>query len=331
MATIGNRYIDMIDVYRRTEGDNIGDIIELLSETNPILEDMVTSECNQGTSHLTTMRTGLPSAVFRKLYQGVQPSKSATRQVRDTTAMIEAWSEIDEKLVKISPDPAKLRLTEATAFLESMNSMMAGRIFYGSTEESPEEFLGLAPRFGSLAAENGRQVVDAGGTGADNTSIWFVVWGDRTVHGLYPRGSKAGIDRQDKGVETKTLADGSLYTVVREKFTWDLGLSVRDWRYVARIANIDVAGMLAGNVRLYDFMRKAYYRLQQRKVSGGRAAIYCNRDVMEALDMLGTNGGAADSFIRLRPMEIEGKEVLSYRGIPVRETDALLNTEARVV
>jgi len=30
-------------------------------------------------------------------------------------------------------------------------------------------------------------------------------------------------------------------------------------------------------------------------------------------------------------MEIEGKEVLTYRGIPIRETDALVNTEARVV
>jgi hypothetical protein len=119
--------------------------------------------------------------------------------------------------------------------------------------------------------------------------------------------------------------------VVREKFTWDIGLSVRDWRYVARIANIDVSDMQAGNVQLYNYMRRAYYRLQQRRVAGGRCAIYCNRDVLEALDALGTNAGASDNFIRLRPMEIEGKEVMTYRGIPIRETDALLNTEARVV
>jgi hypothetical protein len=328
---VGQRYVDLIDVYRRTEGDRIGDIIELLAETNPILMDMITAECNQGTTHLTTIRTGLPAAIFRKLYQGVQPSKSSTRQVRDATGMIESWSEIDKKLVDISPDPAKLRLTEALAFIEAMNQMMAGRIFYGSTVDAPEEFLGLAPRFSDKSAQNGKQIVDAGGTTAgDNTSIWFVVWGDRTVSGLYPRGSKAGLTREDKGVQTKETEEG-VYDVVREKFTWDLGLSVRDWRYVSRIANIDVAKMLNGEVKLYDFMRKAYYRLQQRRISGGRAAIYCNRDVMEALDALGTNAGASDNFIRLRPQEIEGKEVLTYRGIPVRETDALINTEARVV
>jgi hypothetical protein len=245
--------------------------------------------------------------------------------------MIENWSEIDAKLVELAPNAAKLRLTEATAFIEGLSQTMANRIFYGSTEGEPSEFLGLAPRFNSLGAPNGQQIVDAGGAGNANTSIWFLVWGDRTLHGFYPRGSKAGLQREDKGKTTKTLPDGSVYDVYREKFSWDLGLSVRDWRYVARIANIDVGDMQDGDVKLYDFMRRAYYRLQQRRVAGGRAAIYCNRDVMEALDALATNAGASDSFIRLRPLEIEGKEVLTYRGIPIRETDALLNTEARVV
>jgi hypothetical protein len=331
MALIGQTYLTLMDVLRRTQGDNIADIIELLSEVNPILQDMVIVEANDGATNLTTMRSGIPEGTFRKLYQGVQPQKSAVIQIRDASGMIENWSEIDAKLVELSPNAAKLRLTEATAFIEGLNQTMANRIFYGSTVGEPSEFLGLAPRFNDKSAPNGAQIIDAGGSGNANTSIWFLVWGDRTLHGFYPRGSKAGLQREDKGKTTKTLPDGSVYDVYREKFSWDLGLSVRDWRYVARIANIDVADMAAGNVKLYDFMRHAYYRLHQRRVAGGRAAIYCNRDVMEALDALATNAGASDSFIRLRPMEIEGKEVLTYRGIPIRETDALLNTEAPVV
>lgn len=334
MATIGSTYLNLADVWKRSKANlEQTDIIELLSQTNPILDDMIVVEANEGATHLTTMRTGLPSATFRKLYQGVQPSKSTTKQVRDATATAEAWSEIDAKLVDMVDGSArgKLRLNEATAFLESLNNTMAQRIFYGSTVGTPEEFLGLAPRFSSLSAENGKQIVDAGGTGSDNTSIWFVVWGERTVHGLYPKNSTGGIQRDDKGKETTKDASGGLFDVYREKFSWDIGLSVRDWRYVVRIANVDVSDMQAGSVKLYDFMRKAYYRLHQRRVIGGRAAIYCNRDVLEALDALATNAGSADSFIRLRPMEIEGKEVLTYRGIPIRETDSLLNTEARVV
>lgn len=334
MATIGNTYLSLIDVYKQTDPKgNIADIIELLAETNPILEDMIVVEANDGTTHLTTMRTGIPAGTFRKLYQAVQPTKSTTKQIRDATGMMENWSEVDAKLVELAgggSGGAKLRMNEATAFIEGLSNTMAARLFYGNTATDPEEFLGLAPRFSSLSAENGGQIVDALGSGIDNTSIWLIVWGERTVHGLYPKGSKAGLSRDDKGKVTKETSEG-VYDVYREKFSWDLGLSVRDWRYVVRIANIDLSDMRAGTVPLYTYLRKAYYALFQRRVTGGRAAIYCNRDVLEALDALANNGGSTDSFVRLERSEMEGKEVLTYRGIPIRETDALLNSEARVV
>ncbi len=331
MATVGNTYLTIGDLYKRKDPDDqIAAIIELLSETNPILEDAVALECNDGTKHLTTVRTGLPTATWRMLYQGVQPSKSTTKQVVDTTGMLESWSEVDADLVEKSGNPGAFRLSEATAFLEGMNQEMATAIFYHNSATDPEKPMGLAPRFDSLSAETGAQIVNAEGAGADNTSIWFVAWSDRTCHLLYPKGSKAGLQRDDKGKETKTNADGSLYDVYREKFKWDLGFSVRDWRYVVRIANIDVSNMQAGSLDLYKFMRQAYYKLHQRKITGGRMAIYCNTDVKEALDAAGTNAGASDNFVRLKPMEIGGKEVDTYRGIPVRECDAIHNVEPLV-
>ncbi|WP_108270320.1 major capsid protein [Stenotrophomonas maltophilia] len=333
MSTIGNTYLTLADVFKRTDADKqIAAVIELLAQDNPILQDMIVKECNDGTTHLTTVRTGIPEGTWRMLYQGVQPTKSTTAQVRDATGMIEAWSEIDEKLVRMTGDSAGLRLSEAQAFLEGLNQGVATSMFYGDQATSPAKFTGFAPRFNKIATSgSGAQIVDAGGTGSDNTSIWFIVWGENTVHGLYPKGSKAGIDREDKGKQTKTNADGSILDVVREKFQWDIGLSVRDYRYVSRIANIDVSDVKAGNVKLYDFMRKAYYKLKQRRVMGGRAAIYLNTDMLEVLDALATNGGTTDNFVRLTRKEIEGEEVLTYRGIPLRESDALLNTEARVV
>ena len=138
------------------------------------------------------------------------------------------------------------------------------------------------------------------------------------------------------GEQRVTDENGNAYYAKEEKFTWHVGMAVKDWRYVSRIANIDVSDMAGTNmagssVKLYDFMRKAYYKLQNRRVAGGKMAIYCNRDVLEALDALATNAGATDSFVRLKPMEIEGKEVMTYRGIPIRESDAILNTEAQVL
>ena len=333
MATIGNTFFGLIELYKsQNPNGQIAPVIEMLSEMNPILDDAIAVECNKGTEHLHTVRSGLPSVAWGKLYQGIPQSKSGKNQVTDTTGFVEGLSTIDNRILALSDNPGAVRLSEAKAFLEAMSQEVASKVFYGNTATDPEEFMGLAPRFNDLSASNGNQIIDAGGTGSDNTSIWFVTWGENQTQLLYPKGTQAGVTREDKGEQR--LLDGSseAYYGKEELFTWNVGLAVKDWRYVSRIANVDVSLMQAGSVSLYDFMRKAYYQLQNRRVAGGKMAIYCNRDVMEALDALATNAGASDAYIRLKPgMDIQGKEVLTYRGIPIRESDALLNTEARVV
>lgn len=332
MAVIGKSFVDLLDVYKQQDGKgNFNPIIEMLMEMNPILDDAIATECNKGTTHLHTVRSGLPDVSWGKLYQGIPNSKGRTAQVEDTTGFVRGLSTIDKQLLELSTNEGAVRLNEARAFIEAMSQEVATKVFYGNTADDPEEFMGLAPRFNSLSAANGSQIIDAGGTGADNTSIWFVTWGDNQAQLLYPKGTQAGIQREDKGEQRVTDENGNAYYAKEEEFKWHVGLAVKDWRYVARVANIDTSEMAGGAVALYDYMRKAYYKLQSRRVAGGKMAIYCNRDVLEALDALATNAGASDSFVRLKPMEIEGKEVMTYRGIPIRETDALLNTEARVV
>lgn len=331
MATLGASFVDLIDIYKQQDANGqMIPIIEMLTEMNPILDDAIAVECNKGTSHLHTVRTGLPSVTWGKLYQGIPYSKSGKAQVEDTTGFVEGLSAIDKRLLQLSGNEGAVRLSEAMSYLEAMNQEVASKMFYGDTASDPEEFMGFGPRFNDLSAPNGNQIIDAGGTGSDNTSIWFVTWGENQCQLLYPKGTQAGVNREDKGEQRVTDGSGNAYYVKEELFTWHCGLAVKDWRYVSRIANIDVSNMQAGSVKLYDFMRKAYYQLHNRRVAGGKLAIYCNRDVMEALDALATNAGSSDSFIRLKPMEIQGKEVQTYRGIPIRETDAILNTEARV-
>lgn len=332
MATLGSTYFDLIDLYKSKDPKGqIAAVIEILKEMNPILDDAIAVECNSGTKHLHTVRTGLPSVSWGKLYKGIPQSKSTKAQVEDTTGFAEGLSTIDERLLAISTNEGAVRLSEAMAYLEAMNQEVASKIFYGNTASSPEQFMGLTPRYNSLSAKNGNQIIDAGGTGSDNTSIWFVSWGDNQTQLLYPEGTVGGIQREDMGRQRLTDDNGDAYYGKEELFRWNVGLAVKDWRYNARIANIDVSDMEAGSVKLYNFMRKAYWKLQSRRIAGGSQAIYCNRDVMEALDALATNAGSTDNFTRLKPMEVEGEEVLTYRGIPIRESDALLNTEARVV
>lgn len=337
MATIGNSYVGLIDLYKRTDRNRqFVPIIEALNQINPLGEDAVYVECNQGTSHLTTIRTGLPAVTWGKLYQGIPSSKSTTMQVTDTTGMVEGRSQVDERLLRLSTNPAAVRMSEAQPFLEAMAQEVQTNFFYSDTTTTPERFKGMGARYNTLSNAN---VINGGGAGSDNTSIWFVTWGEQQTSLLYPEGTAAGVDRNDRGSQQVADDLGNYYFAKVEEFSQQVGVSVRDWRFNARIANIDVSNAQSGSVKLYDLMTKAYYKMQNRRnaninnggmVSMGKTVIYMNRDMLQVLDTLATNGGSNDNFIRLRPQEIEGREVMTWRGIPIRETDAIINAETLV-
>jgi hypothetical protein len=192
MATLPTTHPTLLDVTKRLDPDGkIDTIAELLVQTNEVLEDMTWTEGNLPTGHRTTVRTGLPTPTWRKLYGGVQPTKSTTAQITDTCGMLEAYAEIDKALADLNGNTAAFRLSEDMAHIEGMNQEMSQTLFYGNEGTEPEAFTGLAPRFNDLAAANSENVILGGGAGADNNSIWLVCWGPNTVHGIYPKGSKA--------------------------------------------------------------------------------------------------------------------------------------------
>jgi hypothetical protein len=332
MATLGATFFDLIDLYKLQEdGQSIATVIEMLKENNAILDDAIAMECNMGTTHRTTIRTGLPTVTWGQFYKGITQSKGTTAQVDDTTGFVEQLSSVDQRLLEISGNPNAVRLSEASAALEAISQEVAATLIYGNDNTAPEEFTGFAPRFNSLSAANGGQIVDAGGSGADNTSAWFVTWGDNQAHMLYPAGTAAGVTRQDKGEQRTVDGNGDPYFVMEELFRQHAGLTVRDWRYMARVANIDTSLLQAGSVDIYKFFRKAFWKIKKHRVEGTRPVIYCNADVLEALDADSTpTTSTSASFVRLKPTEVDGMEVMSYRGIPIRQVDAILGTEAQI-
>ena len=311
---------------RQGENDKIAKIIELLNETNEILEDMVVIEGNLQTGHMTTVRTGLPSATWRMLNYGVQPSKSQTKQVTDSCGMLEAYAEVDKDLANLNGNKAEFRLSEDRAFLEAMNQSMASTTFYGDTTTHPERFVGLAPRYDDTSAANSDNIINGGGTGSDNTSIWLVVWGENTCHGIYPKGSKAGFSHQDLGEVTLEDAANGKYQGYRTHYKWDLGLTLRDWRYVVRIANIDVSAMIAasGAADLTKLMINATELIPN--LGMGKAAFYCNKTVRTYL----RHQILAKSNVNLTYENVAGKRIVAFDGIPVRRNDQILLTEATV-
>lgn len=335
MATKGNNNPTLMDVARRTDPDGkIAKIVEILNETNEIVGDVTFIECNDGTNHITTVRTGIPEGTWRKLYQGVPTGKSTTKQVKDACGMLEARSAIDKKLYDLNGQSKEWRLSEERPFMEGLNQQVATTLIYGDTDQNPERFMGLSPRFNAFQSpgstdrkKSSYNVVDGGGTDAnDNTSIWFVAWGPNTVHGLYPKGTKAGLQHNDKGEQELTDEDGNRYTALESQFQWDLGLSVRDWRSVVRVANLDVSKLEenSGAADLFDILTIAYNRQKMRKM--GRPVIYCNVTVLTALD----RQAQKKSSLHIGYKDIDGHQILTYRGIPIRECEAILDTEAKV-
>lgn len=328
MATIGNTALTFADWAKRYDDGRVAAIIELLGQTNEILDDMRWMEGNLPTGHRTTMRTGLPQGTWRLLNSGVQPAKSTTTQVTDACGMLETYSEIDKALADLNGNTAEFRLSEDKAFLEGLNQQMAKALFYGNQERNPEYITGLAPRFSKLDTsidKSGSNIVDGGGTGSTNTSIWLVVWGDSTVHGIFPKGSKAGLHHRDLGEQTLIDANGGRYQGYRTHYKWDAGLSVRDWRYCVRIANIDVTAIGATTPPdLVSLMVRAIEKIPN--LSTGAPVIYANRTVktwMRIQELKAAN-------VHIRPNEIAGKKITEFDGIPVRTCDQLLNTEVRV-
>jgi hypothetical protein len=341
MATLASSALTLAEWATRLDpGGKPAAVIELLGQTNEMLTDMLWMQCNDGAGHKTTVRTGLPAATWRLLNYGVQKSKSSTAQVRDATGMLEAYSDIDKALADLNGNTAEFRMGEDMAFIEAMNQGMQGSVIYGNTAVNPERFTGLGARFSAIAgANNGVNIVDAGGTGSTNTSGWLIGWGQNTCHGLFPKGSKAGLQVRDLGEVPLYDANNNVFQGYRTHFKWDCGLTVRDWRFVVRVANINVTSGAVTTTNLVNYLISAVNKLPFISAAGNspppggtkpgqvNTVFYVNRTVRAALDQQAM--AKTNNFLTIETRD--SKPYTAFRGIPIRICDQLLNNEARVV
>jgi len=339
MATLASSALTLGEWATRLDpGGKPAAVIELLGQTNEMLTDMLWMQCNDGAGHKTTVRTGLPTATWRLLNYGVVKSKSTTAQVRDSTGMLEAYSDIDKALADLNGNTAEFRMGEDMAFIESMNQGMQGSVVYGNTSVNPERFTGLGPRFSSLSAPNGGNIVNAGGSSNTNTSIWLIGWGQNTCHGLFPKGSKAGLQVRDLGEVALYDANNNVFQGYRTHFKWDCGLTVRDWRFVVRIANVNVTAGAVTTSNLVNTLITAVNKLPFVSAAGAspppggtkpgqvNTVFYCNRTVRAALDIQAMS--KANNFLTIETRD--SKPYTAFRGIPIRICDQITNTEANV-
>lgn len=347
-------HVTLIDIAKSFDPQGkVAILAELLNQSNEILPYMNFIQGNLPTGHKAVVRNGLPIVTMRKFYQGVAPSKSGRATIEDVCGMAEARNEIDQDLCDLNGNTSAFRMSEALAYIESMNQNFAQQIVYGDTSTNKDGILGLTPRYNSLSVSNpsSANVIDAGGTSTDNTSVWLVSFGAETVTGIYPKGSQAGLTQEDLGIIDAFDASNNRYRAYAELWKWKFGLHVKDWRYAVRIANIDVSDLtgqsgtqaITAATWINKLMIKAMARIPSMGM--GTPVFLASRTVKEMLSIGALDksqnalsfSAAVNQYGTVAPGSVAGSGTgikggqLLFQGVPVLTVDQILATETRVV
>lgn len=337
MATLAGNLLNIGDwAKRRDPSGKTSLIVETLAESNMILEDMLLKEGNLPTGERTTIRTGLPTTYYRLSNNGIPKSKSTTAQITENCAELVGLSEVDATVANLEGDLGEFRMSESVPFLEAMSQKQALTTFYGSAA-NPEEYVGFANRYNDTTAANGQNILSAGGSGADNSSIWLIGWGAQSCFGVFPKGSVAGIQHKDHGLDWAFDANNDRFEAYIDSYKWQHGLVVKDWRYAVRIPNIDISDLvgltgtqaLSASTSIIKLMSRAIDRLPS--TTGVNLAFYVNRTVASHLKIIALEKSNSALSIE-SALDQFGREIQQMRflGIPVRLVDQLTETEAVV-
>jgi hypothetical protein len=328
--TVGTNVLTLADWATRADpGGRIPLIVELLAQKNEMLPDMHWQEGNLATGHRVIQRTGLPTVMARSFNQGIPPSKSTTMGVDEATAELAGFLEVDKSVAELNGQEQAFRMTEADAFIESMNQGFSNLAIYGDPTAAPAVFRGLFPRYNKISGGPFAQnIISGGGSASVNTSIWLVCWGPNSVYGIFPKGSQAGLQHHDLGlqvVENVAGAGGARMMAYREYWEWRCGLAVADWRFVVRICNIDTT-ITSNNIAadLIGLLSRSIDRLPS--LTAGNCAFYMNRTMFSILKIQALAKSNAALSIEEGLTQVEYK----FLGVPLRKVDQILNTESTV-
>lgn len=300
-------------------------VVELQSKTDALWRVLPFKACNDGTKEVVIMRKALPDIAWRMLNKGTKPSKSGTQQISYSCGAAEAFAQVDERVLKLNKNSNTWRLSENYAHQEAMSQKMATTFFYGDEKINPAGFTGLSAFYYSKSQEAlyADQIIDCGGTGNNLTSLWIMTFSDDTLYGIHPETIEAGYKYQDNGrVKMYDEQRGEFYGY-ESQYNWDMGLALRDPRYVVRMANIDVTQRDDSS-----FIRKMIEGYNQiHDVDHGTTVIMCNRSVQTYLSILASE----KTNVNLRIDEFGGKKIEHFWTSPILRCDSILKTESQLV
>lgn len=333
MATLSGT-LTLADVTKRLDpGGKAQSIGEILNQANDILDDVPMVEGNLISGHQFTQRTSLPVPTWVTINSGITPTVSTTDQQVESVGILGAVSEVAKEVAEHGGQLQSTLLSESVAQIEGMGQEYAGTLMYGNVNSAPTEFHGFAPRYNATTGTTGQNIVTGGGAGSDNSSIWLVGWGKGKVYGIYPKGSKAGLEQINRGLQTiETTAGvggaGARMLAYQIFYYWKTGLVLEDWRYAVRGCNIDISALVAKSsaADLFDMMIRMIHRIPNLRNCTPR--FYMNRTCLEMLDIQARDDVQTGG--QLGYADVAGMTLRTFRGIPIRLVDQLTEAEATV-
>lgn len=319
-------------------------VAKLLMKQDDILDDMIFREANGVSHHTTTVEVSLPEVFFRQFNEGIAHTKGTHVQIQEGISMMEARTQVDRKLIRMGGNKEALMMRAAQQKVSAMRNKQAQTFWYGNSAATPAAYMGMANRLASTSAGNGENVIlsEASPTGS-TTSVFLIAWGDDSVYCTFPRGSVAGLEQEDLGLQSVDVFNSSgaqtgKMMAFEAVYGWDLGLVIEDWRQAVRIANIDVSELstVTGQhaspttyATLIENMIDAFYRIDRN--DGVNLAFYMNRTVHAGLAKIAH--ARTTSVLAIE----EGfsqfgtpRKWTSFMGIPIRRSDSIINGETAI-
>jgi len=332
------------------KGSKFGEIANMVAQVNTIMSDMPMMECNSddGQTYSSLSLVANPNPSPRRINEGVDKVKSQFAMTKDGCAVWEDASQVDE-LLTVGRNSDIVRAEQAPGIIEGFQQTLNKTLMYSTVDASYQGsiFKGFAPRYNSLSATNANNIISCGGTGNDNTSVWLIVWGAKTVHGIHPAGTPVGLEHEDRGIQKVIDPNGKQYYAYEDTWRQYAGLHLKDWRYVVRICNIDVSdlGQMSGTQNpvasnpnlLINRMRQAIDSIPS--MSMGSANFYTHRSVISALRQQCAMTKSPDFTNFVQSQEQVSKMQIgaiasgrnAFAGIPIGVVDQMLLTEERVI
>lgn len=347
MAIKGSIATNLVDLNSSRPDAETGEVlINMLEETHELLSDLKWRNCNMGAVHKTSIVTALPEAHMRRLYRGFKVSKGGRAQITEDTGMAGTSCLIDYKEYELEGKSANWMAQNSNEGMEALSYLVARELFYGDRDINPESVNGLAKRLGKCngtdklsAAYNVISAMDISTTTKANavaaltdlTSIYAVGHGDRGFFGLVPVNGSSTIKMTTVGEDGKNLeADeaGDKFPAIQVLLEMDFGCCLHDFRFAARLANISVAALEKGAtnfIDLWDKLTRLYHKIRKHKKSANWA-FYVNSELFTYLDLQAQQKVSPT----LTYQTIDGQEILAFRGIPIKEDEAIKVGEAFV-